>query len=182
MYWQPLSHSKFAWHNDGPPPALQLAGARIFRTSGAFGSICLQELHQGNYSLLLSILDLRHKFTGLFHSPPGSLHTRILLKGHEKRQLPSGNSCALRRHQFTAIVAGSVEKIAYDKDLHISFDIFFKPGMLREISPAFPFVKRLLSAAKPNCTEPQWADVQTLDAIHAILDCPHEEQLRRTYF
>ena len=181
MYWKTQSHADFVWTNDSPP-ALQLPGARIRSTIGSFGRICTQELLQGDYGILLNILAISKKFTGQFYPPPETLHTRVMLKGRENRSPTDGLPWILRPHQLTTMVAGRAEEITFERDVHISLDIFFQRGMLREITPAFPFVNQLLTAPTPSWIQPQWADPHTLDAVQSILQCPHQDQQRRNYY
>ncbi|HSU26791.1 MAG TPA: AraC family transcriptional regulator [Chitinophagaceae bacterium] len=182
---QTVSHEPLIWTEALPPrfKGIRLPGSTVSSSTGAFGSLCIQELESQHYSIRYNVFDIIQRFVLQVKSVEAGLHTRIMLKGHVDQEMNDDNKWSLRRNQVALLNASLPEITAfYNKNLHISFDTFFSRGLVNEILPMFPSVGKTFNEESPFLSTSHWADTETLELVHSILRCKYEKELRRHFF
>ncbi|HMK18935.1 MAG TPA: AraC family transcriptional regulator [Chitinophagaceae bacterium] len=175
----PLSHKLLEWKETFPSAfkGVHLPGATVLSAAGNFGSVCIQEYHDNDFSVRLNVLDLFDRFIVKSFFKRSGVYARLILKGRIDHEASMDIKWSLYRNQFALIQSRDlITKEIYEKNTHISFETYFSSALAKEILLLYP------SYNPQQVVTGRWADLETLELVHTILHCKYNAQLRHYFF
>jgi len=175
----PLSHKLLEWKEAFPSAfkGVHLPGASVLSAAGNFGSVCIQEYHDNDFSVRFNVFDLLDRFIVKSFFKRSGIYSRLILKGRIDHETGTDIKWSLHRNQFSLIQSrGLATKETYEKSTHISFETYFSSALAKEILLLYP------SYTPKQVGTGRWADLETIELVHTILHCKYDKQLRRYFF
>ncbi|HRE50332.1 MAG TPA: AraC family transcriptional regulator [Flavitalea sp.] len=162
-------------------------GCQVFSASGAHGNIVIQELATAQYAIRYNIMRFVESFKISGRSDHTGLHTSVAWKNNFHHRIHGAGNILLKESQFMILYGACEGRSIYASEQEYqSFDACYSQEMIEELKPAFPRLAALISKAKlhkPNVFFRPSRNItrQIREIILAILNCPYEESLNRTY-
>ena len=178
----PLSHKLLEWKDTFPFAfkGVHLPGASVLTTAGNFGSVCIQEYRNDDFSIRFNVFDLLERFVVKSFFRKSGIHSRLVLKGRIDHKTEEDIKWSLRQSQFSLIgdsdrsFSSVVE--TYEKNTHISFDTYFSVKLAKELLFLYP------SYNPATVSISRFADIEIVELAHSILRCKYDRELRLHYF
>ena len=177
------THGALIWTDVLPEDfkSIRLSGCTLSSSSGAFGTICIQEFQSTNFSFRFNVFDIFQHFVLQNKREGSGFHSRILLKGQINQQL-ANKKWKLLPYQFSLLYADNPAiKETYERSLHISFDTSFSANWINDILRLFPASQKN-TERKFFLLPHQWADMEIMELVQSILQCKYEKELRRHFW
>jgi len=160
------------------------------QSSGSFSSLLFYDDHCPDFCIRLS-----HYFIGSDKGQPWDCHEDTLLAMQFVLQdslhytLEDGSRHTMTEGQYNLIASPSVRKISWFDPANTrvgTLDIHFSAPYLERLSRDFPGLRSLLEKRRQGMIAhlseaPAAVDPIMLHFLHAIINCPHTGERRRTY-
>jgi AraC-like DNA-binding protein len=188
IHFQTLSHDPLQWNAGRPEKfmGVPLPGATVLSATGDFGSLCIQQIKEKNYSIDYNVLNILQHFTLQCKTVSKGLFTRLVLQNHIRHDIKGVGEMYIREGQFSMLKTSYQEIITgfEEKNQYMSFDTFFSPGLLDELLPLFPKVQAQFNSAESMLLiqPPRRAGREIRELVQSILKCSYEEKLRSYFF
>lgn len=168
--------------------AMRIPGSTAWSAEGEHGTILVEELRTGPFTLRFTFFRLIKKMTLLCRMQNPFIGTRVALKNNWRFFLDEAGEMKLHENQFSLFhVNGRGEKIVFEKDKEYrSFDAFCAPEKIDSLVSIFPGLEEFAQKARANdpaflARKPHWSAPETMDIIREIRDCPFEGAMRDYY-
>jgi hypothetical protein len=178
---QTLSHEPLVWKNTLPAKfkGVRLPGANLASAQGAFGSVCIQELHAKHFHIQYKVFDVLEQFTSSEKWQGDGWHTRLILRGHMLQSINACNESRIYKNQLTAISDPSLLVAnTFEKKTCITFDTFFNKRIISETLNDYPSFFKVVSNQKPGNLLTAWSDVETFELVYSVLHSKYKKDVR----
>jgi len=162
-------------------------GCQVLSATSPLGNIIIQELSTSQYAIRYNIMHFVESLNISGRSDHAGLHTSVAWKNNFNHRIHGAGNIQLREDQFMMLYGACEGSSAYAREQEYqSFDACYSQEMIEELKPAFPRLATLISKAKPNKPNVFFRPSRNIthqlrEVIMAILNCPYEESLSRTY-
>lgn len=162
-----------------------LKGSKVFYYAKNECKLIIQEIISELYTLRLNVFHFFNFITLDSISNKEGIHSRLILEGKLKHKIKGAGRIYLKEGEFTMIFAVEANcQCAFEKEIdYKTFDVFYSPQILNELSELFPEIKELRKTGKIRklVTSPSFVTPAMKDIIRQIFDCPFDEDTRHFY-
>jgi AraC-like DNA-binding protein len=166
----------------------RLAGSEVVTARGNAGLLVFQEFQQPHYAIQLSVFELPHPFALIARQSREMLVSFLALKNNIRYTIQGLAPFLLRKGQFALLHTTEADMVAqFDKGRpYQHLEIAWSPDIVNQLLPIFPSIEAILSIPKTGSffigKPGRNAGPAALQAAHALLHTPHEENIRNVLF
>lgn len=181
---QTLSHEPLVWKKKLPPhfKGVRLPGGTVVSAHGAFGSVCIQEIHEKHFRIQYKVFDVTQHFITEEKWQGEGLHSRLVLKGQLQQSLNSFEENCSYTNQLTFIAAAAVLTNTFEKNTCITFDTFFTEKIISEILSDYPALYKTIKNQNTQKPQTAWADHETFELVNSILHSKYKKDFRKLFY
>jgi AraC-like DNA-binding protein len=182
---QTLSNKPLLWKNTLPShfKGIRLPGGKISSAQGEFGSVCLQEIREKEFSIQYNVFDATEPLQVMEQLQEKGMFTRLILKGELFLDINDSGAKHFRTnhlifiHTFPSTIFCSIRE-----NTCITFDTFFTHSMVAELLKDFPGLQKLLNKNQKQAVYTTWADISAYDIVYSILRSKYKKDFQRLFY